>query len=296
MLEQKAFFKKYPVERAFKDSELEWSVLEKIYDDYKNKDATIKSICTEMEKYLVKHCKAPFHSIRCRAKDAEHLIEKIIRKRGIEHNKKYKNINESNYCEIVRDLIGVRILIFYKEDWEKVFDNLVDIFPEDDTLKIGMKEEPVAYTRYGDRDIFKDKIRTEHSNRGYRSQHYIVRFEGFYCEIQVRTLAEEVYGEFDHKVKYPYRDQNKFLIRYTNTLSQLLDSVDELISTCFQMEEKGWENNSLYFKEDSYIDWKNISQKTKKQKTDYPSNIHQEKSKEKIDLKTYASNILLRKE
>ena len=57
----------------------------------------------------------------------------------------------------------------------------------------------------------------------------------------MRTLSEEVFGEFDYKVKYPYRDNNKFLIRYSNTLSQLLDSVDELISTCFQLNDSGWD-------------------------------------------------------
>lgn len=124
-----------------------------------------------------------------------------------------------------------------------------------------MKEPPVAYTRYGDRDIFKDKIRQEHSNKGYRSQHYVVGYKQCYCEIQVRTLSEEVLGEFDHKVKYPYRNQNNFLRRYTNTLSQLLDGVDELISTCLQMGEDGWEVNNGYYSEDVYIDWKHISQK-----------------------------------
>lgn len=35
----------------------------------------------------------PLHSIRGRVKSPEHLVEKIIRKRGKEHNYKYKNID-----------------------------------------------------------------------------------------------------------------------------------------------------------------------------------------------------------
>ena len=36
----------------------------------------------------------------------------------------------------------------------------------------------------------------------------------YYFEVQVRTIAEEVYAEFDHYVKYPYRENNHFLKRY----------------------------------------------------------------------------------
>ena len=148
-----------------------------------------------------------------------------------------------------------------------------------------MAERPIAYTRYGDRDIYKDKIYKEHSNRGYRSQHYIVRFNGVYCEIQVRTLAEEVYGEFDHRVKYPYREDNKFLIRYTGTLAQLLDSVDELISTCEQLRD-GWEDCGRYYDDDEYIDWTNISMKSEhiieKESTDEYAELP-EKMAEEVD-------------
>ena len=34
MLEKDAFFRKFKVEKEFEDSDLEWSVLENIYDDY----------------------------------------------------------------------------------------------------------------------------------------------------------------------------------------------------------------------------------------------------------------------
>ena len=78
----------------------------------------------------------------------------------------------------------------------------------------------MAYIRYGDRDVFHGKIKTDYSNKGYRSQHYILKRDGVYFEIQVRTLAEEVYGEFDHRVRYPNEEENKFLIRYANIVSK----------------------------------------------------------------------------
>lgn len=302
MLDKEAFFEKYSVEEYFKKSELDWKTLEEIYDDYViYKVTTLDKCCLKLEKFLAesfqsecsKDSEIPLHSIRGRVKSPEHLIEKIIRKRGKEHNYKYKDINVSNYKSIIRDLVGVRILVLAKEEWENIFDGITRVFPQENELKIRMVEEPKAYTRYGDRDIFKGKIESEHSNKGYRSQHYIVYYNDVYCEIQVRTLSEEVFGEFDHRVKYPYRENNKFLIRYTNTLSQLLDSVDELISTCFQLNDTGWDMCDKYYENDTYIDWKSIDQE-QRHSTDNLSAIQYENGR--IDMKQSAINIFSRKE
>lgn len=295
MLNQSDFFEKYKVESEFKCSGLEWSDLEQIYDDYCGRQKEVEKCAEELEKYIRENIGIQVHSMRFRWKDPEHLIEKIIRKRGKEQSRKYKGINVSNYREIIRDLVGARILVLAKEDWEMVFDRMMMLFPDKENASWFMAEKPIAYIRYGDRNIFKNKIATESSNKGYRSQHYVVKFKGYYCEIQVRTLTEEVYGEFDHRVKYPYRDDNKFLLRYTKTLSQLLGSVDEFISTCFQMNEEGWNMNDHYFEEDNYFDWTNISQKK-----DTVRSVQEEQIcdilEDKIEMGTYVNRIMLRKD
>lgn len=302
MLDKEAFFKKYSVQEYFQKSGLDWKNLEDIYDDYvQYRNTELDGLCVELENFLMENFNVhsssngdiPLHSIRGRVKSLEHLVEKIIRKRGKEHSYKYKDIDVSNYKSIVRDLIGIRILVLAKEEWEGIFDEIVSLFPQNDSSDIRMVESPKAYTRYGDRDIFKGKIVSEHSNKGYRSQHYVICFKGVYCEIQVRTLSEEVFGEFDHKVKYPYRDNNKFLIRYSNTLSQLLDSVDELISTCFQLNDSGWDMCDKYYENDKYIDWKNIDQE-QRHSMDRSSVIQCKDNK--IDMKQSAINIFIRKE
>ena len=56
--------------------------------------------------------------------------------------------------------------------------------------------------------------------------------------MQVRTIAEEVYAEFDHYVKYPYRENNHFLKRYTSVVAELLNSVDEIIRHVFSLEKQ----------------------------------------------------------
>lgn len=292
MLAQEDFFKQYKVQEEFERSELSWNDLDRIYMDYIGRMGELQKCKDLLEKQIRNHLVEDCHSICTRIKSPEHLIEKIIRKKGKEQNRKYENINETNYCEIIRDLIGVRILLLSKEGWERIFDWLTAEFEESSSKEITMAEAPVAYTRYGDRDIFKGKIRMEHTNKGYRSQHYILKYHGYYCEIQVRTLAEEVYGEFDHYVKYPYRENNKFLKRYTSAVSQLLDTVDEMISTCVQMGENGWDQSEKYYGEDQYIDWQHTSQKSMREdliKPDY------QYTGEEIDAVSYANAIFLRK-
>lgn len=259
MIGKEEFLEKYQNHSSFERSGLTWDLLEEIYNDFeKNHLEHYNEISAQLEAFLKEHVKArkvPVHSIKTRVKDAEHLIEKICRKCGSEQSKKYLGISKDNYRDIIHDLIGVRFLTVSKEEWEPVCDMLLDLFPDDITPDSGyyMAEPPKAYVRYGDRNIINGKIATETTHIGYRSQHYIVFFEGIYCEIQVRTLAEEAFGEFDHRVKYPYRQDNTFLKRYSSSVSQLLDSVDELISSCLTMGDAGWEKNAEYFNDTEYF-------------------------------------------
>lgn len=300
ILDRESFLEKYHLSKCFSRSGLQWDVLQQIYSDYQGKLVDVKDKCNQLEEHCRKSLSSDnitFHSIRCRPKDSEHLIEKIIRKRGKEQSAKYKGIDANNYMDIIQDLIGLRILVIKKEDWEIIFDKLVQMFPMNTRVNCYMVEKPVAYIRYGDRDIYKDKINKEYSNKDYRSQHYIIKFCGYFCEIQVRTLAEEVYGEFDHLVKYPYRNDNNFLMRYTNTLSKLTNAIDEMMSTCFQMNESGWEANALYFDEDRYENWSKTSQSiVPESKCEKAKSATNSKSETPINISHRISDILLRKE
>jgi putative GTP pyrophosphokinase len=69
----------------------------------------------------------------------------------------------------------------------------------------------------------------------YTSVHYIIKPNStakITCEIQVRTLMEEVWGEVDHLINYPHksqlisiREQIKTLARVTSSCSRLVDSI-----------------------------------------------------------------------
>lgn len=100
----------------------------------------------KLEAYLIDNIKKefgseaslPYRSIRGRVKDSEHLIEKIIRKRGKEHSHKYVDISKDKYMQIIRDTIGIRLLIFKKEEWERIYDFLSKMFQSGKTNSIYM--------------------------------------------------------------------------------------------------------------------------------------------------------------
>ena len=138
MLDQEKFFNTYKVQEAFEDSGLSWDTLEKIYEDYTRRLPEMKKIADRLQDEISKVIDFHVHSIHNRCKDPEHLIEKIIRKVGVEKRQKYKNINERNYLRIVRDLMGIRILILSKEEWRTVHDFLLKV-DEDSRYDIDRK-------------------------------------------------------------------------------------------------------------------------------------------------------------
>ncbi len=78
-------------------------------------------------------------------------------------------------------------------------------------------------------------VMTEDNKRMYSSVHYLIRPNSkttLTIELQVRTLADEIWGEIDHKINYPSphellacREQIRALARLTSSCSRLVDSV-----------------------------------------------------------------------
>jgi ppGpp synthetase/RelA/SpoT-type nucleotidyltranferase len=157
-------------------------------------------------------------------KNVEHLIEKIIRK-------KIKNptreITLGNYKAQITDLMGIRILHLFKEDWIAIHE-----FIQTQWETIG---QPLAFVREGDDTnylkIFQEKSCKISKEKPYRSVHYLVRSqpckEAYIAEIQVRTLFEEGWSAIDHEVAYPL-NQNEMLQRYLSILNRLAGAADEM--------------------------------------------------------------------
>lgn len=163
------------------------------------------------------------HSVRYRVKDAEHLIEKIIRKK-VENPE--REITTATYLSEITDLIGIRVLHLFKTEWVIIHQNILDTW--------NLKEPVIAYYRAGDNtNIFEEnKCTPKEHKSGYRSIHYIAESQPTklrtYAEIQVRTIFEEAWSEIDHTVRYPYDMDNPLLAQYLLIFNRLAGSADEM--------------------------------------------------------------------
>jgi len=178
---------------------------------------------------------AHVHSTKSRLKKPEHLEDKLIRKLKDAKAKNRKfTISEKNLLYRINDLVGFRILHLHTEQIVSIDRELRAVL---DQYRLPLYEIPRARTWDDEsRDFFqKCGIKTVKSPTMYTSVHYVVESNSSTratCEIQVRTLAEELWGEVDHTMNYPHecaviscREQIKVLARVTSSCSRLVDSI-----------------------------------------------------------------------
>lgn len=225
-MNQKDFLKKFNISQSvFRKTKLTWEALLKIKSDYESKVFGFNQIANDISA-RARSLSLKVHSVKFRVKDGEHLIEKIIRK-TIENPK--RKITISNYEEEITDLVGVRILHLFKEDWVEI----------DKEIRSSWKTvgKATAYHRMGDSKDYiswyvKAGCKAKVHKYGYRSVHYIVKTSPLKVtskvEIQVRTLFEEAWSEIDHHVRYPYDLNNKVLLPYLEIFNRMVGTADEM--------------------------------------------------------------------
>lgn len=127
------------------------------------------------------------------------------------------------------DLVGVRVLHLFKEDWKAIHEVVKS--------KWDFLETPKAYVRKGDPEAYLDAFRTANfevvdHQYGYRSLHYLAKSQPqktlVVVELQVRTIFEEGWSEVDHRVRYPSFSNNALLIEFLKMFNRLAGSADEM--------------------------------------------------------------------
>lgn len=112
-METQNFFTRYNIDPlAYDRSGCKWQDLENIAQDLKSRREELDSVGKDIVDHILK-C-GHVHSINYRVKNDEHLIEKIIRKTI---NVPDRKITIRNYCVEITDLVGIRVLHLFKEDW-----------------------------------------------------------------------------------------------------------------------------------------------------------------------------------
>ena len=169
------------------------------------------------------------HSVKSRMKDLQNLSEKIRRKSTIEDP-----ITPENVFDRITDIAGVRVLHLYQAQFSQIHCAISQKLNSKDWI---LHEKPKAYTWDPEsQDFFIDQgLNVEIKESLYTSIHYVVKpreDSPVSCEIQVRTLFEEIWGEIDHLVNYPdptnsdaCREQIGVLARLVGAGSRLVDSI-----------------------------------------------------------------------
>jgi len=173
--------------------------------------------------------------VRIRVKDPNHLRDKLYRKLEEATNKgRPFNYSIKNLFVRINDLAGLRIIHLHTQQIIPIRDGLQALFEEE---KYRVVEGPTA--RIWDEEykrFFREAgIATKTGKTLYTSVHYVLRPNRktpITCELQVRTLLEEVWGEVNHELNYPHeseilacREQLAVLARATWSCNRLIDAI-----------------------------------------------------------------------
>ncbi|WP_083280340.1 hypothetical protein [Pseudomonas citronellolis] len=200
-----------------------WDELRAIAEDHTQNFDTLSAAARYVAGVVQTFSKV--HSVRWRVKDTEHLLEKIIRKR-VEGTEKYLAISPQDYHSIITDLVGVRALHLFKEDYSDIDLQIRDAWD--------LEETAVIYIRAGDQpqEFDAGKFQSKEHPKGYRSIHYIVNTQPqkrkIQVELQVRTIFEEGWSEIDHKIRYPNFSENELIEYFLQTFNRISGSADEM--------------------------------------------------------------------
>lgn len=240
------FLLKYPYTLTLiKENNIDKNTLFTIYEDYircmeayQNHGNFIANILRSQEN---------IHTVKSRMKEPDRLIEKVIRKtvdRRVKYGEDFQ-FNVDNYKDEINDLIGIRVIHIFKEQWRAIHEYIMETW---NVIEI------TANVREGDNvEVFRElDIQVKSRASGYRSVHYLVEFyptnQRVIAEIQVRTIFEEGYGEIDHRLRYSHIEIPEILKSNLLLFNRIIGSADEMASLINKLNEEWCEKENSYQK------------------------------------------------
>lgn len=143
----------------------------------------------------------------------EHLKYRIKAEDSMREKCRRQGLPETaeSALQSIQDAIGLRVVCTFLDDVYAIWDYL----RARDDLEIVNE---------------KDYIRSVKPN-GYRSLHLIVKKDGYYAEIQIRTISMDTWAALEHQIRYKKNVGNSALI-----FEELKRCADELASTDVSMQ------------------------------------------------------------
>lgn len=202
-----------------------------LIDKYKTDYQDFELLRRHVVDYFSLHPKAApnVHSVKSRLKDPDHIKDKLSRKWSAGDP-----ITAENLYKKITDFAGVRVLLLHQKQFDAVKESIDWRVSKGEWVLV---EPPKAYTWDPEAQSYFEGLGLETYKKEsfYTSVHYLVKqYEDseICCEIQIRTLFEEIWGEVDHTINYPEittnegcRDQILVLAKLIGAGSRLVDSV-----------------------------------------------------------------------
>lgn len=200
-------------------------IFDKNFNKLQNLEKKVMGIVMASDIYPI------IHSIKTRIKSRQSLKNKIKRKN--------LEFSSDSFFQKVTDLVGVRLLILYPQHFKDIHNFIID---EVKSNRWTLHEEPRAYTWDKDmKSFFKDNLNilsTRRKDSMYSSVHYVIKFDkdGPCCEIQVRTLLEEAWGEIDHDLNYPIKHKHPEIQKQLKVLALIVDAGIKLAKSIYDFK------------------------------------------------------------
>ena len=210
--------------------------IERAVESYKNDMLAYDALGTRVIDHFTKveKFKKLIHSSKFRTKDPDHLRDKLVRmaKESKQKSKEF-DITDKNIFTKIDDLVGVRFIHIHTKQIELIHPLILEILDE---FGYKLVQKPVASTWDIENKKLFEKVgfKTHFRESMYTSVHYIVKphYSEHRCEIQVRTLMEELWGEVSHAINYPHetdsiscKEQLRALARLASGCTRLVDSI-----------------------------------------------------------------------
>lgn len=180
------------------------------------------------------------HSYKSRLKNPDHLRDKIIRKQNAG-----RLITTDNLFSEITDLAGVRIIHLFQEHFAQIDAVVRHKIAAGDWW---LAEKPKAYTWDPEVVSFFNRFDLDVIQKptSYTSVHYLIRpreDSPLCCEVQVRTLFEEIWGEVDHQINYPQPTDNLACKEQIQVLSKIIGAGSRLLDSLQRVNEQARNEN-----------------------------------------------------